>query len=203
MPYATAMACDAPDVPVGRASITLTGTGFAALDTFKVQGFRTQGDAFPDGSGQRWALQGGGFCGWIAPGAVYNPQYSANWNPFQPGSGFLLQLRTVDGKQKRVVAASQQDAVENDTGPEQACRKRGGDWIPQGMLGTYNCVLKAPDAGKYCSDGSQCQSERCIYSEGLRLPGKQWMGTCAVNNSHFGCYQLVQNGNVTPALCVD
>ncbi len=100
MPYATAMACDAPDLPVGRASINLSGTVFAVVDTFRAQGYQARGAAHQEDSGQRWELEGGGYCGWIAPGTIYNPMMTLDWDPFENTSGYLLQLRLVTDKQQ-------------------------------------------------------------------------------------------------------
>ena len=122
MPYATAMACDAPDRPVGRASINLSGTGFAVVDTFRAQGYQARGEAHQDDSGQRWELEGGGFCGWIAPGTVYNPMITLNGDPFENSSGYLLQLRLVTERQQGRKPAGRCYWMENYSGQYQ--------WVP-------------------------------------------------------------------------
>ena len=101
MPYATAMSCDAPRFPAGKASITLTGTSFDVVDTFKAQGYLADGNVYRDDGEQRVQLRGGGYCGWITPGHVYNPMYTADWNPLQNSSGYLLQLRILSDKEKK------------------------------------------------------------------------------------------------------
>jgi hypothetical protein len=139
MPYATAMSCDAPGLPVGKAHVTLTGTGFAAVDTFKAQGYMATGEVKDDGSGQSLELRGGGYCGWIAPGDVYGPYYASGWNPLEQG-GFLLQLRTLaDDASGDAGASPISDSVatprcywmENQSGQYQ--------WIPADAL--YGKVL--------------------------------------------------------------
>lgn len=147
MPFATAMACDAPERPVGRASITLTGTGFAAVDTFKAQGYLAQGGARQQGNGQKWQLQGGGYCGWIAPGDVYNPHYSANWNPFQPGTGFLLQLRVVAVSQQQPLVIYKPDETENDGATHTGTQNNTSAPIPMPMpslVSALRSVAKRP-----------------------------------------------------------
>jgi hypothetical protein len=98
MPYATAMSCDAPGFPAGKAGITLTGTDFGVINTFKPQGYRATGYVNREGGEQTLELRGGGYCGWMAPDAVYNPFYAPGWNPLKNTSGFLLQLRMLSDR---------------------------------------------------------------------------------------------------------
>jgi hypothetical protein len=86
---------------------------------------------------------------------------------------------------------------------EQECRRKQGDWTRQGMRGIYGCVLKAADAGKACNSGSDCQFCRCVDTERGHLPGTRQTGQCAATDSRFGCYRLVENGEVMPGICAD
>lgn len=160
MPYATAMACDAPGVPAGRARITLTGTGFAVVDSFHVQGYLADGLAQQlDGSGQQWELQGGGYCGWIAPGEVYNPMFAAHWNPFDQRSGYLLQLR--------FVGDTQQDR-----------RESARCWWMENYSGQYQWIPADPVWGKALSKAECFALDSCNGGGGRSGGGcYQWADT--------------------------
>lgn len=95
MPYATAMACDAPGLALGQGRIDLRGTPFAVDSHFVAQGYLPEGQAVPDASGQTLQLHGGGYCGWLAAAEIYNPHFATGWNPFAKGNAWLLQLRLV------------------------------------------------------------------------------------------------------------
>lgn len=86
---------------------------------------------------------------------------------------------------------------------EKACIKQGGKWVRAGLAGGYMCLIKAKDAGKSCTDSAQCEY-RCIanISESVQ-PGGKGSGQCQTTNSHFGCYSVVKDGVVQPAICVD
>lgn len=116
MPYATAMSCDGPGVAAGQARLALEGTGFAVVDNFSARGYQARGQAQLDASGQNAALRGGGYCGWMAPGDVYNPFFAPNWNPFQQQGGFLLQLRLLPDGQPGPQRAARCYGMENNSG---------------------------------------------------------------------------------------
>lgn len=84
MPYGVAMSC-AYGV-VGRGNIDLSGTAFrVAADAFVVGGYSASGEVAYSADSRSVDLQGGGYCGWIAPSpGIYNPVNDAG--------GFLLQL---------------------------------------------------------------------------------------------------------------
>jgi hypothetical protein len=79
------------------------------------------------------------------------------------------------------------------------CTKAGGTWGRVGLLGTEACTLPSPDAGKQCSDSSECAGQ-CWSSDAPGQPGK---GMCQPTNMPFGCHSEVLNGVVQPALCAD
>lgn len=82
--YGVAMSCTGG--PDGIANIDLRETPFAVTDTFRMGGFAADGSEDRSADGQLINLNGGGFCGWIAPDPpAYNP-----FNP-QPGD-FRLEL---------------------------------------------------------------------------------------------------------------
>lgn len=82
-----------------------------------------------------------------------------------------------------------------------ACAARGGNYQPVCLMGRPMCVLPHADAGKSCTDSSQCEG-RCVVENGAD-PGKQVTGVCSRNNNPCGCFTLVQNGVSQPTLCAD
>lgn len=85
---------------------------------------------------------------------------------------------------------------------KQACAKVGGKVQRAGLRGSYHCVQTYPDAGKICSDSSECVGQcRTVSSRAMGKPGT---GTCQNIDVPFGCFALVNNGMVDGAmLCVD
>jgi hypothetical protein len=63
------------------------------------------------------------------------------------------------------------------------------------------CVISFKDAGKSCSDSSEC-SGRCTTAMGA-TPGTAAKGTCTANSDPCGCFQLVVNGKADYSLCAD
>jgi len=87
------------------------------------------------------------------------------------------------------------------------CKASGGKVEKVGMVGTPACVIPAADAGKTCSDSSECQG-RCLVEdwEGDRPPpiGTKSKGMCEASNLTFGCIAEVRRGRIaTPFVCVD
>lgn len=84
---------------------------------------------------------------------------------------------------------------------EAACSTAGGDWRPVCMMGKPACVVTFKDAGKSCSDSSEC-SGRCVTKGGAQ-PGAEMRGVCTTNSDPCGCFQLVTKGKADYALCAD
>lgn len=72
MPYGVAFDCRGGGAATGRANIDLRGTPFAVASMFVKQGTAPIGSTTWD-SPQVVNLTGGGYCGWNAPGAMFNP----------------------------------------------------------------------------------------------------------------------------------
>ena len=70
---------------------------------------------------------------------------------------------------------------------EQDCLEQGGTWGPQGLAQTEMCDLPATDAGKPCTDSSQCQG-LCFASD---TPST---GTCSPRTLNFGCHDVMEDG---------
>ncbi len=82
------------------------------------------------------------------------------------------------------------------------CQKQGGSLQKQGMAQCYTCTIEYADAGKVCSDSSECQGA-CLNSNKFTPAGKATKGQCAKTNSPFGCYQKIEKGVAKDAMCVD
>ena len=86
---------------------------------------------------------------------------------------------------------------------ETACAAAGGDWRREGMLGSWMCVMPHADAGRSCTDGSQCRGD-CRLADDARPPqGGPVTGVCQADTSPFGCFTRVENGRAAATLCVD
>ena len=81
------------------------------------------------------------------------------------------------------------------------CAAVGGRVERAGLLGAYHCIQDYPDAGKTCSDSSECLG-RCRTDDTKNM-GKPGTGTCQKTDVDFGCYGLVEDGMIGPMLCVD
>lgn len=82
------------------------------------------------------------------------------------------------------------------------CTTDGGTIRGVGMLGTPACVIPFPDAGKTCSDESECQGS-CVAPDGAPV-GTSISGTCQRDtHDFFGCINTVDHGVVVAGLCAD
>jgi hypothetical protein len=86
-------------------------------------------------------------------------------------------------------------------GTEAACKTYGGDWRPICMMQKPACVVTFKDAGKSCSDSSEC-SGRCQTS-GSAPPESAVRGVCTATSDPCGCFQLVEKGKAGYPLCAD
>lgn len=71
---------------------------------------------------------------------------------------------------------------------------------PVGRAQTVRCVLNYADAGKLCTDSSQCQGD-CLGEASEATPPNQ--GRCAPTSNRFGCRTEIKNGVAQPTLCID
>ena len=82
-----------------------------------------------------------------------------------------------------------------------ACQARGGTLRPVCMMGSLQCVISYPDAGRACRDGDDCQGD-CRTDAGARA-GQAVTGQCQASSDPCGCFATVEDGRATAALCVD
>lgn len=106
------------------------------------------------------------------------------------------------------LSGCQQDLSMTQMGPSrelQSCASSGGMIQARGRLGTPMCVHPYSDAGKSCSDKSDCQG-RCLAdpgADGLPKLGEAATGRCQADDKLFGCYAELRDGKARAAICVD
>ena len=85
---------------------------------------------------------------------------------------------------------------------QEQCRAEGGAVRGVGMFGTPACVKPFADAGKVCSDKSECQG-LCKAPENS-VVGSRSTGTCQKDTHDiYGCYNEVKQGAVVAGMCFD
>ena len=84
------------------------------------------------------------------------------------------------------------------------CETVGGEVRPAGKAQFDMCVQAYPDAGKICSDASDCLG-RCVLdnADATLARGTAITGVCEADNIRFGCTPLVNGGLFEGTLCVD
>ncbi|XEA95578.1 hypothetical protein AB3X09_00705 [Xanthomonas tesorieronis] len=83
-----------------------------------------------------------------------------------------------------------------------ACAAQGGSLRPLGRRGLLKCVIPFADAGKACSDKSQCHGD-CLAAA-LVPAGTAAQGVCQRDISeNYGCRQTVQGGVGGSQICID
>jgi hypothetical protein len=85
------------------------------------------------------------------------------------------------------------------------CAARGGVVDTVGRMQREVCRVPYADAGKACSDKSDCTA-RCILDreEGDTEPaGGSVTGKCQQYETQFGCFSEVDGGKVVSTICVD
>lgn len=89
-------------------------------------------------------------------------------------------------------------SYKNDTvclpGNKQSCADRGGKFHRVCISQVPMCVLPYSDTGKDCTDGSQCEGERCISAG--RKPDENGViyGKCQQDNNPCGSFDLIKHG---------
>lgn len=81
---------------------------------------------------------------------------------------------------------------------KEECAQQKGVWQQWGKLNQEYCQIPAPDAGKSCTDGSQCSMKSCVAVNN-KIPGE-----CQTYKAIFGCNKFITNGNIdSKTLCAD
>lgn len=81
-----------------------------------------------------------------------------------------------------------------------ACTASGGTIERRGRIGAEVCVHTYADAGKACTDSSQCEG-KCVGAMGPET--QQTAGSCQKDDHLFGCYAEILGGKPANAICVD
>ncbi|MGH6632262.1 hypothetical protein [Sphingopyxis sp.] len=88
-----------------------------------------------------------------------------------------------------------------------ACFADGGTIKIMGLSGNEGCARPMPDAGKSCTDASQCKAGCFLDTTkpGFKFPEprQRVYGACAATDYGFGCRTNVTKGRVNHSLCVD
>ena len=83
----------------------------------------------------------------------------------------------------------------------EACAAQGGSMRYVGLAHFLSCVIPYADAGKLCSDSSQCQGNCQTAPVAL---GTASQGRCSQDSAAlYGCYSEVHNGIASAGLCRD
>ncbi|MNH53509.1 hypothetical protein D3C87_381220 [compost metagenome] len=84
-----------------------------------------------------------------------------------------------------------------------ACTARGGEMQQVGRMQSWQCVVKYADAGKRCTDASQCEGQCEIAGNSGIAPGTATAGVCQADSNRFGCRTTVKDGKAEATLCID
>ena len=105
-----------------------------------------------------------------------------------------------------VAAVTPPQLPSNDTRLD--CEKAGGEWKAWCVPNTPSCVMPWPDAGKQCTDSSQCESRMCMVDLSVTCtgenecqdppfiprPGELAMGICKREDVSCGSYIEIRHG---------
>ncbi len=99
------------------------------------------------------------------------------------------------------------EPVQFDDAARTRCEAQGGRVATAGLSGDDMCALPYADAGRSCTDGSQCMGD-CLLDEaslGGKPPrhGSRAVGQCQALAYPYGCRNLIEDGRLTLGLCVD
>ena len=84
-----------------------------------------------------------------------------------------------------------------------ACTARGGQMQQVGRMQSWQCVVKYADAGKRCTDASQCEGQCEIAGNSGIAAGAAATGVCQADSNRFGCRTTVKDGKAEGTLCID
>jgi len=126
------------------------------------------------------------------------PEDEAQDDAATDGSAAIGDVADVSGGAKTIEDMRAESLAAID---QQACEAGGGEVRQEGMLGMYRCVTPYADAGAECRSSSDCEG-KCLVTDDT-LVGEATVGACQADDSPFGCYAEIEDGQVTAALCVD
>jgi putative hemolysin len=83
-----------------------------------------------------------------------------------------------------------------------ACQAGGGQVAVRGRLQAELCVQPFADAGKACTDNSQCEGA-CVSESMEAAAGETVTGQCQADNRPFGCFAELEQGRPVRGICID
>ena len=91
---------------------------------------------------------------------------------------------------------------------QKACALRHGSIEHGGCMvaGGWECIIKYADAGRPCTDKSQCEGRCWVRVDGAGHAPKEGeadSGVCEDDSRGCGCYALIMNGRAQPWVCDD
>ena len=130
----------------------------------------------------------------------------------------LFGCNSAPGPRVTALSAEAQPATISGQQPEtqQACDAKGGQWLPDCRPNERRCLMPYPDAGKRCTDSSECESNMCVtdldvvceVGKGcpepqVPAPGSPAVGICKRNNERCGSFYEIKHGIAQPPRHVD
>jgi hypothetical protein len=104
----------------------------------------------------------------------------------------------------------------SDYGTQPDCEKAGGEWRAWCAPATKTCIMSWPDAGKACSDSSECASKTCMMDLTIHcdenkqciepvipLAGTIAVGVCKDMDVSCGSYIEIKKGIMQEAYHID
>ena len=82
------------------------------------------------------------------------------------------------------------------------CAAKGGTLQVFGRMIEPRCIIPYKDAGKVCTDKSECEGQ-CWATDTKPGPDGMLQGKCQPTNMFYGCNRHLVKGQAMPVLCVD
>jgi hypothetical protein len=82
------------------------------------------------------------------------------------------------------------------------CGERGGTFRRVCLAGRLQCVMPARDAGKACTDSSQCE-HGCVDAGRAPAADGLFIGACRRDNDPCGTFPIISNGKRIGSVVAD
>lgn len=144
--------------------------------------------------------------GEVVKSSISPPGFSDSSNEFANFSrlwneAYALAWESIEGKLKpvKVTVATDKTSVPTD---QASCEAQGGTWGRPSLMEKKQCNRPTADAGKKCSDHSECESD-CVTEDSVPA-GTEATGKCFGWTVTLGkCMNLVKDGKAQGVICVD
>lgn len=84
-----------------------------------------------------------------------------------------------------------------------ACAALNGTIRPICRMQRMSCVIAFRDAGRTCSNDTDCEGKCLLTDDAPTDPNTTVTGQCQANSNPCGCRSEVNGGKVTTTICVD